>query len=348
MFGTENFAYRIFRQSYLFFATLLAYLAMRFMLLGKPVVDAQKNFYLADTIKKILFNWYQAVKPFLGLQNASKGVAFFVALLFVGALIFAFVQNRNIRKELTFCVFSFFLLAWPISFVTSDGRYFYPAIPIFIFMLYIITMNISQKISAQYRNITVMGTILALSTWGAWHGVNALISRSFVTHQRDKAFECLAKNYENIPNLRLIMVGTLHCFNHDTLFMQQGMTQAARLFFNNPDLEAYHVTQAKIFSYEKAAQSFYITPLGNGFRFTSPDPENLFFMIPHSWPEEKPIPFSMGTIVVHKKSAPWKAPDISFVFDEKWIDLAQKKRTKFVTFDLGRWTFRELNIEEKI
>ncbi len=339
---------KIVRQTYAFWIALLTYFVLRLFLLGSSISKSSFSLNFFSLIQKIIFNWYQAIKPFFGLQDFSKLVTIFVALICIIIIIFAFIKDQTTRKIIYFCSLSFFILAWPISFVTSDGRYFYLSIPMFIFMFYIALESTSKLFSFKQKYLIPKIVLLIGIVCGALHGTHALIIRSFVTNQRDKAFERLARDYKNIKNLRLIMIGTLHCFNNDTLFMQQGMTQAARLFFNNPRLEAYHVTQAKIFSHKKTMKSFIIESLKNGFKFKSPDEENLFFMIPHTWKEENVIPFSMGKIIVHKKHATWKASEISFLFDEKWLKPEDKDRTIFVSFDLSTFTFKELYCDENL
>ena len=340
MISNKNIIYR----TYLFFIATFGYLAARFFLLGPAAAHEQKIFSISSLPYKIAFNWYQAVKPFWGLQQASNLVTIMVVMLFIGTFIAAWLQAPERRKRLTFYVSSFFLLAWPISLITADGRYFYPAIPFFVLILYEICSHITKKFSCVNEYFAIASLFIMLISWSVWHDTRALITRSLITHQRDRAFQGLVDYYNHIPDLRLIIIGTLHCYNGDTLLMQQGMTQAARLFFNNPELEAYHVTQAKIYCQNRTHQSFQITPLNNGFRFTSPQPDSLFFMIPHAWQEEAAIPFSMGTIIVHKKSASWKACDISFIFDNTWLHKADLVRTKFVTFDVKIWGFVELTL----
>lgn len=329
---------KIFYRSYLFVVAFFGYLAARFFLLGAPAAHEQKILNFTSLPHKIFFNWHQAIKPFWGLQTISKPIVIGVTLIFLTLLLSAFFYAPHRRKKFIFYTISFFLLCWPISLVTADPRYFYPAIPFFILILYEIVLHF-------FSNLLLLSFALLIS-WSIWHDTNALRTRSFVTHARDRAFQGLAEYYGHIPDLRLIMIGTLHCYNHDTLFMQQGMTQAARLFFNNQNLEAYHITQAKIYSHNQTQRSFLIKQLNNGFRFISPEPEKLFFMIPHSWNEETPVPFSMGTIIVHKKSDSWKASDISFLFDAQWLHKADLTKTKFVTFDLKLWSFVELNLDE--
>jgi len=347
MFKDKN----IIKQSYLFFIATVGYLAARFFLLGPAAVHEQKILALSSLPQKILFNWYQAVKPFWGLQNSSKLITIIVTTLFAAAFFITLLQAPERRKRIIFYTLSFFLLAWPISLVSPDGRYFYPAIPFFALILYEICSHCTTWIKIGVipnliRNLVTSLCLLLFIAWGIVHNRQALITRSFVTHQRDRAFQGLVDYYQSIPDLRLIMIGTLHCYNSDTLLMQQGMTQAARLFFKNPELEAYHVTQAKIYSQDLTQQSFNIQRLNNGFRFSSPIPEKLFFMIPHTWQEEAAIPFSMGIIIVHKKSAPWKASDISFIFDSLWLTSTDLVKTRFVTFDLRLWSFVQLDLGE--
>ncbi len=338
----------IVKKSYLFFITTLGYLATRYFLLGPAATHEQKALVLSSLPHKIMFNWYQAVKPFWGLQNGSKLMTIAVTLFFSTAFLITFLQAAERRRRLFFYLVSFFLLAWPISLVTADGRYFYPAIPIFALMLYEVVLHGTNRLHKKYSAPTTLFCLLLFIAWGMVHDRQALATRVFVTHQRDRAFQGLAAYYRTIPDLRIIMLGTLHCYNSDTLLMQQGMTQAARLFFKNPELEAYHVSQAKIYSDGCTNHSFLITPLANGFRFVSPVPEKLFFMIPHSWQEETVIPFSMGTIIVHKKAASWKASDISFIFDSSWLTSTDLVKTRFVTFDLKLWGFVEIQLGERL
>lgn len=338
-FGYDQILYR----SFLFLATTFGYLVARFALLGMPALHEKKIFAVSSLPQKIFGNWHQAIKPFWGLQNSSKFFVIVISLLFLSSFLVTWYQATHRRKLLIFYTLCFFILAWPISLITADGRYFYPAIPFFLLIGYEIWRHSKKKLLSFYGTTSM---ICIFCVWSLYHDVTTLVTRSFITHRRDTAFKALVDYYKPIPDLRLIMVGTLHCYQHDTLLMQQGMTQAARLFFNNPNLEAFHVTEAKIYVPHTPSVSFIIKPLSHGFRFISPSPEELFFMIPQGWQEETPIPFSMGHCILHKKHDSWKASDISFIFDASWLLPLDRARTKFVTFDVKNWCFVELTVGE--
>jgi len=167
--------------------------------------------------------------------------------------------------------------------------------------------------------------------------------RETYTFRRDNAFRELAGRYTHLKDFRIIFLGTLHCYNHEIFLMQSGMTQAARIFFNNPDLLAYHVTEARLYSKEQAKATFDVKPIPGGFRFISPDPENLFIMCRYSWREGDEITFSMGKIIIHKKYSGWQANDISFIFDQRWLEPSLIRNTIFLTWNMVNWRFVTLD-----
>jgi hypothetical protein len=339
---SEFFQFRkrsILQKTYLFFVVLVGYSLMRICLLGRVSSNETSLFSPINLLMRAISNWHQAIKPFWGMQEFSKFVPASLTFLLLALVAAHFFIEQRARKKIFFLSITFFAFAWPVSIVTGDGRYFYLAIPCLGLMLVDALLWLQKKLSVP----VVIPVMTALIAWGFVHAHGALAQRSDLTFKRDQAFKQLVKRYGQQQDLNLVMLGTLHCYKSETLLMQQGMSQAARLFFDNKNLQAFHVTQAKICASKQPTQSFTIESIDGGYRFISPDPDNLFFMVPHGWHEGDVIPFSMGRICVYAKSANWKAHDISFIFSDSWLNRLSKSTALFVMFDPTTWSFVTLD-----
>ena len=168
-------------------------------------------------------------------------------------------------------------------------------------------------------------------------------NREVYTYKRDLAFVEVAKKFGGKKDLRLIYLGTLHFYDNEIFLMQSGMTQASRIFLKDPRLLAYHVSESKIYCKDVPVGNFEIVPVLGGYRFISSDPENLFIMCPYYWEEGGCIDFSMGRIIVNKKLSGWQATDVTFVFDDKWVNKSNIKNTVILTWDVVSWKFVELD-----
>ncbi len=327
------------KKTYLFFIALLGYAVARICLLGGASSNETSFFSPMKLLMRAINNWYQAIKPFWGMQGYSKVVPASLTFLLLALIVSHFLMEPGARKKIFFLGIAFFVFAWPISIVTGDGRYFYLAIPCLGLMLIDTLLWLQKRLSVPVV-IPVMSVLIA---WGIVHAHGALGQRGDLTFKRDQAFHELAKRYGKEKDLNLVMLGTLHCYKSETLLMQQGMSQAARLFFDNKNLQAFHVTQAKICVSNSPKQPFIVEPIDRGYRFISPDPDNLFFMVPHGWHQGDVMPFSMGSMCVNAKSASWKAYDISFIFSNVWLERLNVGTAVFVTFDPVSWSFVTLD-----
>ncbi len=403
--------------TWLLWLTIFGYIFARLLLLGVNASGTGKQNILRALMLKIMSNWHQSIKPFWGMKQYGKLLPALVTLIFILGVLSAFYQRKKRRGLLYWYPLSFVLCAWPIPLVTSDGRYFYPAIPFFCLMVYEILCLASNKLlnkvtyifdrhsgvnivndrvhpptyktttraafagclSKPWRRLTREGfdnqqekeldsiaslqnddpcnsqssfvndskrenlitiPLIIITFWFAITSWEALATREQILHRRDNAFHHLVAQYKYQQQPQFIFLGTMHYFAGDTLIMQQGMTQALQLFFNNQEINAYHITEAKLYSPTSTPVPYIITPTQDnatiGFRFTFPEPKKLCIMIPHAWQENKLISHSMGKLIVHHKTASWKADDITFFIDQQWLTTS----SILISFDYSSKKFK--------
>lgn len=317
---------------------LIVYLGGRLLLLGNATAAEAHQFSLTAKLSAVLSNWHQALKPFWGMKEWGKLSVIMITSLVLCSIILRLIRESRAWRPVMFYTVAFFITAWPVSLITADGRYFYPAIPFFCLLLFEGVQGVTQK---KWAQLTLLSLVLG---WGIYSCCTSLSIREYITHQRDLAFQSLEQNEKLNRAPSYILLGTLHCYRGDTLIMQQGMMQAMRLFLNRPEVPVYHITEAKLYVVGDQKISMQIEPIqhpsyGSGYRLISPDPDVLFVMIPHGWLEEKPVRYSMGTIVVNHKTASWKADDISFFIDDLW----REENQVILTFDTGLMRFTQLD-----
>lgn len=335
----------IIKDTWLFFAATIIYIATRYAFLGgikaNPVTGGGLKKFIFDAI----FSWYQTVKPFWGMIYYSKLFVAAITLIFVHAIFYYIRHNKEKRNLMIFYLGGFLMCAWTIFLGSPITRYFYLAIPFFVLIMYEIVTFKEARVWRNKRisNVTTYFVFLSFLAWGISNSFIFLKNREFVTSKRDAAFKDLAAKYKGQSDLNFVFLGTVCYHNGDSLFMQRGMVQAAKIFFNNPKQNSFHVIEFKSYNEHAGYKTFNVTPLKNGFRFTSPDPEHLFVMCHYDWTIDQPIKFSLGEIIPHKKLDGWQTYDLSFTFDKKWLESIDIDKTIFLTFDTSVWKFVELD-----
>gem|GEM_PF-3822341 len=335
----------IFKQTWLFFVATFLYIFSRYAFLGGIKIEPTAGNGFKKILTDAIFSWYQTVKPFWGMIYFSKiSVAVFMSLLVISVAAILWTCTTK-RKLMFFYLASFFLCSWTIFLGSPTTRYFYLAIPFFVLILYEVAMFISDRLNVITKfksNFIAKFLLLLFLAWGVFNTHTFLKNREFVTSKRDRAFKELASRYKDQPEAQFIFLGTVCYHNGDTLFMQRGMVQATKIFFNNPKQTAFHVIEFKSFNEHADNKTFLVSAIKNGFRFTSPDPEKLFIMSPYTWKIDQPVRFSFGEITPHAKLDGWQTYDLSFTFDEKWLESIDINKTVFLTFDTNVWKFVEL------
>ncbi|MCK4265280.1 hypothetical protein KAW80_02900 [Candidatus Babeliales bacterium] len=337
---------QIVKRSLLFFSTVFIYLFLRYLILGGGLgkfISSQSGLLnLKNRFLAVFFNWHQAIKPFWGMQQMSKLFVAALTFLFIVIVCFNVIYRKPDRKKIIFYVGAFFMASWNIFLGSSCTRYFYIAVVFFALILFEVIKFLSLFIKISKRKNFIAAGLILFILWGGYHASYSLTRRELYTSMRDNAYFNLAKKYKN-QDVKLVYLGFLHCYNDEIFLMQSGVTQASRIFFNNPDLLAYHVIQSKFYSKTTTNKNFEIIPADRGYRFVSPDPENLFIMSSYKWQEGNFEKFSMGHFVVNRKQSGWQAADMTFIFDEKWLGADDLRKTIFVTWDMVNWRLKELN-----
>jgi hypothetical protein len=332
---------QVIKKSWLFFLVTGIYIFFRFTLLGGlgsgNLVDFKSLFH------SVYANWHQAIKPFFGLQGSATALVLALCVVLKGLIVLSFVwANLAQRRRMLFYAVGFFLAAWPVFYVSSSGRFFYPAIPFFCLVFYASVSVFWGRVSAKNQNFLSLASVVLFTLWGVFCARSHLANRVEYIAKRDVAFQELKARFSSIDDLRLIHLGTLQFYGNETFLMFSSITQKNRLLFNNPDMKAYHVTEARWYVKNPTNKAFDVIPVEQGYRFVTQDPENLFVMVPHHWQEGQDYAFSMGRLRVNKKLDHWQATDITFMFDEKWIESKNIKNTRFVTWDPAQWKFVDL------
>lgn len=362
----EKIIFALQRTSSLWFTAFL-YLTFRAALLGVPFYSPTaaikctapetktiasssipSTFAVSTFVKKIIHNTRQAIRPLWGCPQGSPFIPALATALFFLLFIFTIKKSPALRKELSWYAFAFIAASWPAALVTADGRYFYAGIPFFILSIYEMLQALAQWLKTKYAlpQLSYFPTIalLVLSLWYASHAIQALQLRQTILSMRDQAFDQLAQELSSdlthqSPQ-RIIFLGTVHYFCGDTLIMQQGMTQKARLAgITAPIL--FHCTQAQLFITQPTIHPYAIHSQENPDKsleitFSFPSPEECSLMIPPHWAPEIPYAHSMGTVIVHEKYKPWLASAITFILDPHWIT----PQTKVFAFDYVQKCFR--------
>lgn len=326
---------KMIKNTWIYFVVIGIYFILRINLLSGRDQNIELKINAAQRIKTLFINWHQAIKPFFGMQDSSKICISLFIIIFISSIIGVYIIQREKRKLILFYILAFFMASWPIFIANSSSRYFYLAIPFFCLIIYEIAIAIANQ-SPKYKNIITHLILLIFISNFTIHAYIRLKTREEYTHQRDIELIRLAKEYDHLENIKLILIGALQYQNKEIFLMMSGMTQAFRLFFNNPNLEAYHIDEIKFYCVNKPISSFNIIPIKNGYRIISNDIENIFLM--HN---ESKLKSSMGKILINKRLSSWQVNDLSFIFDKKWIKDINK--TIILSWDLANQKFIKLN-----
>jgi len=325
------------KDTWMFFGAASLYVIVRFSFLKKFKFPALTS--MIETMETIPLNAYRSVKPFLGLQEMPKIVAALIFSTIVLFSLFYIATNLLNRKKMLFYIAAFCISVIPACIYNGkgiwSGRYMYISVPFFLLIMVESFIFLYEKLSLK-RHCVVTSTLLLMGiSWGVARSWQNLHTIEEYTVKKNRAFELLAQQYGDRKNIKLIFLGTVSYFNGIGPLMESGITQAARFFFNNSSLLAYHVSEAQMWCREKPAL-FTILPITQGYRFIANNAHNSLWMPPQ---KNEAYAHSMGVIKVHTKVDD-QPVDVSFVFDEKW--LGDITNTIFVTWDPIHWQFVEL------
>jgi hypothetical protein len=337
----------IFKKSYLFFLAMASYFFTKILLFGGMAKN--QNVTILSVVKLIkcriistLNNWYQMIKPFWGMQDFSKVFVSVITGIFLIGVVLQLILDKKNRKKIVFYILSFFAASWVLFIYCSNGRYLYFAVPFFCLIVFEQIKFLSGFLSVKFRKGFVVCGLLLFSVWGIYRATSSLKRRELYTYRRDIAFQNIVKKYGSIKDLQLVYLGALQSYNNESFLLMSCMAQASSLFFKNFNLPVYQTIELRFYVKKTTDKNFNIYPIPGGYRFVSTDPENIFVMCPYSWVEGKDVDSSMGVIKVNKKLDGWQATDVSFVFNDRWLELFKSKNTIFLTWDVAKWEFVEL------
>lgn len=257
--------------------------------------------------------------PFIPSGNFSLKALIITTLL----SLYLYLVIRCRQQYLIFfflCCGSLFL--WPsVRYYTS--RYAYHFIPFFISaIIYIIKQTVNIK--AQRTYVTALGlTIIILVNFTTLQ--KSLKTRENQTKNITNAYKELIKN-PLLKDKNLCFIGIPFMPFRSSLAQSLwflGFNDSKQIygdissFFECPD-EQYRI------------EPFKITQIKNGFRLQSSD-DNL------CWPN-RDYQTAMGEKIVHKFDRQGRISDVTFIFDEKYLN----KDTVFITWDCKSWKFKIL------
>ena len=295
--------------------------------------------------------------------NIQKFLTLFLALF---CLVFIFYSYRKKLKLLMFLIIAFFSLAWPGFVAYPDPRYINPIYSVVVFTLFLGIYFFYKDINQSLIKRIVLGFVLLLcmlSTFrGAKNNFNATqgMCKSTLAY-RDRFVPFFAENSFS-DNANFIILASP--FVSDSQFVFQA-------FLNNLDLRLSCVLFAtlaekgtmgcrddyKTIGVRYKAEKIYKD--GKiGYHLTSLDKNDCgywmnFSLRPLRWSREDKSyvwmdnlavvgvwhDFSMGKFIINERLDNKVVTDITFVFDNKWID----DNTVFVTWDTVKGKYKVLN-----
>jgi len=333
IFDRKNFI----KDSWLFFVFEALYFLLRYCMIGCKSFTAGSG--LIQLIVQIPDNIIQAIKPFFGMQDASWPVVAILLFLLILLFVVYCAFKKDERIKMLFYSTAFIACSWPIFLCNSSSRYFYLAVPFFCLLLYELICFVSEFLFGKKEPLFILGSLFFCIGWSGFYTTRALIQREAYTHGRDIAYARLTR-FIKTPQDKIVVIGSLHAYNHEVFLMFSGVSQAISLFTGLDQKNIFHVKEAAIMGQHDTQSCFDILPVPGGYRFVSQEPKKLFMMCPYGWKEGVPVLYSMGTIIPHHIDNGWKCTDLSIMFDKRW--LINLEYLRIVTWNPARWDFEEL------
>ncbi len=333
------------KKTWLLFFVNLFYGVVRILLLGLPSGGKTLDLLpILSNFKSTLILWKLTLKSFLGMVAMPNFITALITLFLVVLVCLFLIYQSDQRKIMLFYIGSFIIASWAVVLgYGCQTRYLYMGIPFFVLILYELVTFVVKYIPVKSKSLFKGGILFILLLCSVIYASLSLRKLESYTHARDLAFIHLADKAPYYKGKKIIFLGNLVYSDYMIFPLGSGMTQAARFFLKDPNLLAYHVLEANFYSKNQPKDNFYIKPIKNGYRFISPNPELYNFICSHSLKEGDTKEFFMGIMYINKKFSVWQASDISFVFDQKWLNLAQSKEIIFLSWDMVKQQFIELN-----
>ncbi|MFA5075449.1 MAG: hypothetical protein WC436_05105, partial [Candidatus Babeliales bacterium] len=330
-----------------------------------------KLFNKLNIIFNKIYLWFSHI--FAINNNYFVNKFFIIFLIFFFSVFLIYSYRKNI-KLLIFFIITFFAFAWPGFVAYPDPRYINPIYTVIIFTLFFgiyffikeINININNNSNKFLFKKLILSFILILIFSSTLVG----IKKNFYsiqgvcrgTQEYRKTFVKFFENNKFDKNANFIIMATP--FLSDSQYIFQA-------FLNNLDLKVCCELFATLAQrgvmgcnqdYRIQGVKYKIKPVKirnkNGFRLTSKNKEHCGFWMnfslhPLKWSKEQKsyiwtnnLPeinewydFSMGQFKIHERLDNKVVTDITFIFDDGWID----ENTVFVIWDAQKGEYKVLD-----
>jgi len=297
---------------------------------------------IGDNLKNILGRSYEIITfmyDFYGLSWLPYGYKKIKLLLFGSlslSLLFLFIRSSN-KLLLLFFGLSIALLLWPSIAVHYSARYVYEVSP-FIALLFACSLRYAP-----------------FSQTKTWRKIGYTLSSLFICLLIFLCVENLSCREEKMATMKQGVMRLIahQAINNRTLLMTSypsdgfgnGIAQAIWYFskqFDIPiltdfatrtiqvDTNVFHSDNVHLRCSPYHTKNYVsVTPVENGFRFTSTDPDKIHFFF-----EKNTTNTSLGRKIIHKKCDDGVL-DFTLIIDKKWLD----QDPLFVSWDYEKQAF---------
>ncbi|MFA5075470.1 MAG: hypothetical protein WC436_05210 [Candidatus Babeliales bacterium] len=267
--------------------------------------------YLTYLVNLINLNWLFGGHRFL------KG---FLILLICFLLIFPFIYKKKF-KELIFLSFSILLFSWPVIWLTHMPRYFYVAIPFFVFLVLFSVSFYIEKFAKNKKYIFIF--LYSILIFNICFLINAQIKQETKLNIIVSAFKDLAS--QNITDNKPI------CFiGLPNTYFGSCNRQALYLYKKNYSCPVYYDRKNFIcLNPEINKKIIEILFIKNGFNFKILDKVNNWFCC------DKNEISSLGKVQINKVNEFNLPLDINYFFDSRLL----KQKPLFVAWDYEKNKF---------
>ncbi|MBY0353706.1 glycosyltransferase family 39 protein [Candidatus Babeliales bacterium] len=261
---------------------------------------------------------------------------------------FAWLFFHNTRKRYVFGAFLCgLLMLWPALAGPYSPRYFYESYPFFLLSFILCCIFYTGKLTKFKKSLlTLLSCFVIFNIFFVLH---SFARRTTKHHQLAQATHKLVTN-PAIKNRALCFVGhPLDGFGEQNaaIFWILLNDPTIPIFFDSAtaimqaDANIVQPTKwANIVSAYHDKNYYTTTPVSGGFRFTSTDPEKVYFLAEH-------VGYSLGTTIIHEKkiiNGQNIVTDFTLLLDEQYI----KKSPIFIRWDFETKKFLLINHDRAI
>lgn len=308
------------------------------------------------------FTWTSIIFNHAGSSWEHK---LLIVLLVCFFSIMLFAAYKKEKRGIVFLLLGLPLFLWPCILVYPAPRYMSTAYPLFIFIgLYALhAQGITLRCATLHRKKSFHSASALFFLFAALSSIIHGFQQNIISQARMKKYDTRKKTYKqffidhNIPKgSHLIFISTL-----DEADLEQQLQAVSHDF----SLKVAHVVISKLAEKGKYGLpencrihgvSYEITPIENGFRFTSLDKnhcgwafhsyqpvvwsqlERAYVLAPTFFKKNVWYDFSMGKFLTHEIQQESYVTDVTFVFDKKWLT----SNTKFVVWDTMEGRYKVL------